>query len=373
LAPRKAKPGRVQALADGLVEVCSTGLKFDSAPDPHYLALVEEGFAAVPAVIDHLDDTRLTRCRGAVQASGLEDHLRVCDVANAFLLGLAGEGAEEEGFGGQEGRPIGKAAAQAWWEKASKVGEEAYLLAHILPRDNKAEWPHDHPLRVLVKKYPKDLPKLYRDVVDGRPRIQSWPLAEAVALSALPLGQKVELFLHGARTKQGWHRLAALQHLKGLAPERFLALLLDNLDGLPETPEGPQWESPAGYYAAWVVQTDDPRAWRALERAARRCDVGQRTELLAVLGYRSFGQRQRQRRVALLAAFLEDAAVMDAPSNPGKSPRPLAVFGITRLEVRDLAAWGIASVLGMPADPEPDWGPKEWAELRSRVRQAIKR
>src|SRR5262249_11130850 len=62
LLPRKGKPGTVEALIEELVDCCAdmeTGEGFER--EEHYLRIVRLGFDAVPALIDHLDDDRLTR------------------------------------------------------------------------------------------------------------------------------------------------------------------------------------------------------------------------------------------------------------------------------------------------------------------------
>src|SRR5262249_55929821 len=62
LVPSKAKPGSIEALIDALVGVRSTDLPLDDKnTDPRYLGLVKAGFEAVPELIKHLDDDRLTR------------------------------------------------------------------------------------------------------------------------------------------------------------------------------------------------------------------------------------------------------------------------------------------------------------------------
>jgi hypothetical protein len=64
LVPSNAKPGSVEALIDVLVELDDEKKWTVDAfadPGPQYLKLSLLGFAAVPALIEHLDDDRLTR------------------------------------------------------------------------------------------------------------------------------------------------------------------------------------------------------------------------------------------------------------------------------------------------------------------------
>jgi len=63
LVPSKAKPGTVEAMIDDLVEMCSQSRSLTAHDElaPKYLRLAELGFKAVPELIKHLDDNRLTR------------------------------------------------------------------------------------------------------------------------------------------------------------------------------------------------------------------------------------------------------------------------------------------------------------------------
>src|SRR5262249_40848469 len=153
-----------------------------------------------------------------------------------------------------------------WWEKARAVGEEAYFLEHVLPADPQEQWPEEFILCAIAAKYPKHLPKIYRTILDERPRMQSWPLAEPVAASPLPLEEKVALFLHAVGNKRLEHRRKALAQLRTLAPGRFVTLLIDNLEALPPTPEESYWKCPEGALGGMVEMTDDPRAWQTLTR-----------------------------------------------------------------------------------------------------------
>ena len=80
---------------------------------------------------------------------------------------------------------------------------------------------------------------------------------------------------------------------------------------------------------------------------------------------------QRQRRLAFLAAFLDDDTVRDTASNPEMFRGFAAGRLFDRLEVRNFAAMQMAAILGTPVDPTPEWKAKEWTEVRNRVRAAV--
>src|SRR5262249_36868837 len=57
LVPSNARPGSVEAMIDDLVEVSyNPDRTTDYDPDPRIQRLADAGFAAVPALIEHVDD-----------------------------------------------------------------------------------------------------------------------------------------------------------------------------------------------------------------------------------------------------------------------------------------------------------------------------
>jgi hypothetical protein len=389
LVPSKARPGSAEALIDGLMRVRGDG-NVDKASDPHYRRLLEQGFDAVPALIEHLIDQRLTRA--VDRGTGPEPpyrpayRYRVCHLASDLLRGIAdgglkeapaAESPEEEPF---EPHPkvLKKADARAWWNKAQALGEERYLLSRVLPEGGAPQGENTHLLRLLGHKYPQHLVRAYRTILVKYPEADSQPFAEAICASRLGKETKKELLLDGLRNEDPEHREAATA-LRRQDPGCFAELLVTLLDGLPRTPTGTYRDSPTEWYASLVSQQEDPRAWRALERAARRADAGLRMHYLLVLGNLPFpfraplDERQCRRRLAFLAAFLDDATVRDLGSDPKKFAGEFVAARFPRLEARNLAAWQMARILRMEVDPVPEWTAGQWAQLRAEVRQAAGR
>jgi hypothetical protein len=373
LVPSKAKPGSVEELIDGLVELAYEPPAGRPRVPPPYQRLADLGFAAVPALIEHLDDDRLTRTVLVGFDNFPTYHRRVGEVVGDLLQELAGEELGKDWLRRRQGYNVDKADARAWWEKAEKVGEEAYLLQRVLPDGPKDVWPNQHMLNLIAKKYPKHLPTVYRTLLDKRPHMQSWPVAEAVAKSSLLAGQKKELFLHAVENKELEHRVRGLRHLRDLDEPQFVKLLIANLKSLPRTPREPYWTCGESLIAHLVLLTEDREAWLTLTEAARRADVGLRMEYMKPMNYTNVGDRARKRRLDFLAAFLDDAAVRDEKADPEKFTGPYAGFTFPSLAVRDLAAMQIASILKLEVEPKPDWSKERWAKLREQVKEALKR
>jgi hypothetical protein len=373
VVPSKAKSGSVEALIDGLVDY--TGYKHGFGrpePEDRFWLLAEMGFDAVPALIEHLDDDRLTRAMGG-GFMALPRNVRVGDVVSDLLENLAGQdiGGDQPGLPGQTYR-VAKAEAKKWWEEARKVGEERYLLDHILPRDSKGGaggGVNAIQLRIVLAKYPQHIATLYRTVLDGRLALGSEPLAEAVTRSKLPANEKLDLLLRAAGHKDNRHRLPALRAIKELDQKRFDALLLATIKAFPDDVPGRYWTCPEPYIAQLAVESDEPQVWQALEKAAKRAVVGFRMQLLGQFADPR-DRRRRPERLRLLAGFLDDDASRDTESSE-KYDGLGAGFTYQRLAVRDFVAMELAQLLGIEVERNPDRTPAEWAGIRRKVREAV--
>ncbi len=320
LVPGKGKPGTVEALIDDLVNYSAdTGTIGVFEPEDRYWRIARLGFEAVPALIEHLDDERLSRAMMQGFNNFSSWHLRVGDVVGDLLEGLAGEEVGRNWLRRQQGYRVEKAEVKKWWEKARKAGEEAYLLDHVLSGkdsafEEQAARVSPHVLAVIEAKHPRHVPALYRKVLDERPNLSSWPLAEAVLRCKVPAKEKVDLLVHGASHQDCRHRLAALHALKELDRRQFSLHLLAALENCPKDVSGPYWTCPEGGLGALAMECDDPRVWQVLEKVARRSAVGLRMELLNHLDDPQ-DHRHRAERLRLLSGFLEDATLRDEQSS----------------------------------------------------------
>ena len=146
----------MEALIDGLVDYWQE----DGFPpskksgEEMYWKLAEMGFDAVPTLIEHLNDERLTRTYDVTV--GL-----LCTWLLEDLSGM------EIGKYRDESTTLEPEVARAWFAKARKVGEEKYLLAHALTSnniqqtENKRQSAGAHIFRVIGAKYPNRIRDLY--------------------------------------------------------------------------------------------------------------------------------------------------------------------------------------------------------------------
>jgi hypothetical protein len=207
LIPGRAEPGSIEAMIDDLVNLPKEG-GLGVPRHPALVKLDQLGFEAVPALIAHWDDRRLTRCVGGL-VNNTGYLIRVCDLVGPMIRELAGDGLESR-------KAVEKADVLAWWTKARDEGEEAYLLAHVLPADESGAGANQTMIRIIGRKYPGHLPGIYRTILEKRPRMQTHDVAEAIAESSLPRETKLELFRRAAEDPDLEHRKVASYHLKKL-------------------------------------------------------------------------------------------------------------------------------------------------------------
>jgi hypothetical protein len=361
LVPSKAKPGSVEALIDQFIT---------SRSDATYERLAGLGFKAVPALIDHLEDRRLTRHVKLGFNNFPSWHKRVQDVVSDLLQTISGEEFDRDWLRRQQGYPVKKPDAVKWWEGAKKIGEEAYALRRLFPKEG--DGIDGHQLRAIRERYPRHLPRLYRRVLEGRPRTQSWGLAEAIAESSLPLKKKLVLLHAGAMGKNLMHRREALYQLLNLDRPFFVWVVGETLRKLPRDTADEYWKCEEAHVARFVALAGEPALWELLEEAARPASIGLRMELLN----QSYPDKEtptcRRRRLYLLAAFLDDAASRDEEADK-RYQGPGAGFHYRVLSVRDFAADVMASYLDIKVPLNPELTPKEWEKIRQQVRAAWER
>jgi hypothetical protein len=217
---------------------------------------------------------------------------------------------------------------------------------------------------------------LYDKLLRQRPELPSHELAEAIGKSFLSPETKRSLFDSGSRHKDLEHRRAALRQLRDIDHNLFVEKLVQSLQALPAEALATSSLKPGEkWLAALVTQTADPRAWKALEKVARRSGVALRVEYLENAGLVEDAEKEvcRKERLAFLAAFLEDTAVRDVARHVTWVRFFAAGSDFSRLEVRNFAAMWIAGMLKLPEEAKPDWGEAQWARLRGKVREELRR
>jgi hypothetical protein len=227
LVPSVAQAGSVEALIDDLLNLqiatSPMGNLLTPAPwatiepEPRILRLLQMGFEAVPALIDHLDDRRLTR--GVVL--GVNNlatfHLPVGLITQRVLEGIGGRPFGFDFFFAHNGRNMDTKAVRDWWQEAQKLDEKTHLLRNARRTDDRSRDYVVQSLWILAKKHPEDLARLYESyaadprAADLQPSCHDF--AEVVAKSSLPLSRRIELLRAATERGEPGVRSAAHHHL----------------------------------------------------------------------------------------------------------------------------------------------------------------
>jgi hypothetical protein len=305
LVPSKAPPGSVAALVDDLVNRHRTrGSELDREKE----RILARGFEAIPELIEHLDDARLTRrireTGGSTGPPRGPAYQQIRQVVSELLRGLSGGDLGDQ-WTGFPGTATQKASALEWWDRVRKLGEEKYLLSKVFPASVESYAPESALVLVIQHKYPHHLPGLYKTILDKRQELDSSGVAKCLVKSTLDQKQKTELLAYACGNRLLRHRLDALHQLKDLKSDRFLPLLNATLKELPEAHLKPNDNRLEDAFAWLVAQTSDRDTWRNLEAMARRAHARVRRTVLDGL-WGSPGDENIEYKVAFLMAFLND-------------------------------------------------------------------
>jgi hypothetical protein len=221
----KAKPGTIEAQVDGLFSYRgTTGFMHDALDelsDEHYLRVARLGFEAVPALINHLGDNRVTQGKMERFNNFPPFNLQVEHVVSDLLEGLAGQELKFDWLRRQKGYTVDKVDVIRWWLKANQGSEEAYLVDHFLDPDEFQDGGRGgrirrHRLFVLKAKYPSRIPDLYQAVMKKNPGNENYGLFETVLESGLSEKEKAAFCVRVLESKDPHHRFPALAALMKL-------------------------------------------------------------------------------------------------------------------------------------------------------------
>ncbi len=343
-----------------------------------YAQLRDAGLEAVPVLMAHLDDHRLTRCLGSSRRGTW--HARIADAVALLLDDLATEPFSYDllvAVG--RGKQLDRAHVLHWWMGIQGTKALDYLKSHAVTVERRGEpEANEAILQALGQRYPEELVKLFPEKL---PQVSnSYPLFKALKESRASKQDKVPLFLAAAKDKETGNRIRAIHGLLNLHHEQAVPLLVHELENLPHTPKQPYWLCEAHNFPKLVVLSQDDRAWNAMRVMSKRVDIGQRMELIAAAGNCS---QDQDRVIDFLASFLADEelrvitlAIRKTPPERGEIETdlflgPCAGFVWHRLAVRDLAALELAGKLQVHVDRDALQREKDWESLRMKVAAAL--
>ena len=311
LEPSNALPGSIEADIRALSEVCQNdgGIGLRSDRDPHYLAVLRRGFDVVPGLLEHLDDTALTRSL-MVGFNNFPTYIRTRrELVGDILQAIAGRELERDWLDKQKGWSVDKDAATKWWNEAKELGEKKYFAKNML--GDFEDGPNPDTLELISTKYPSLLLDKYLDFVnegEHPPR----HITEFLAASRLPAEVKAKALRKGANAEDLDARWESLRALQEFDEEAYINILVETLDSFTERQSGKRYRAAAkASYSHLVLRTGNQAAWDALSRAAKRAETSLRVQFMTPMNYTYVGENYKEQRLRFLAAFADDEEVRD--------------------------------------------------------------
>ena len=360
--------------------------------DPPIRKLIERGFDAIPAVISHLEDKRLTRSTLKYNFFGeVEEELTVTRACEILLNRLADETfpreeltqkeeeerekAMENGFRFGNAwlarKPFQKAPIQTWWANARQAGEKEYLKSHVIHKHAEfGDVVNPALIAMMALRHPDELKDIYRKVLDSKQPIHTRLIADAIVKSSLDRNVKREVLELGLKHNDLNHRMDADAALAILDNSGYSKRLVTFIDKMPLPADDPEKER------EWTImesvnRSNDPAVWISLEKALRRSPIRFRFQTLwPDFEIERAGDPSRRERIRLLAAFLEDRSVRTTDQMDKDNPHR-SLSGIDRYELRNYVAFWLAPYFAEYIDYDEHRSNDEWAFLRKWLKDEV--
>lgn len=359
----EAKPGTIDARIDELIEVSGTSGQWSHPGsfecDKRVDDLVRIGFEAVPTLLAHFEDDRLTRSTTAMSWYVSSHPLLVRHFSRHVLCEFM---ADE-----YEGKPdeLTKKQAEMWWTKAKKEGEEAYCLRQAVKVGFGPETPYMNPLRVVEVKYPHRLPDVFTALLKSEPTTLSLdPFVVALGRAKLPAAAKKRVLLDTLACKDWeWngHALSGLHPLDAGEYHKRLISLLGELPADEDTAKREKLLDCAYTSVARAASlTADAKVWEAVGKYFNRAGFEVRRKWIDYLGWDADAAESRNRRTEFLVGVIEGGSagrLTDAEAR----------------KERNRAAETLGYGLGVNPKPKPNWSEDDWKKFRAEVVKAAKK
>jgi hypothetical protein len=378
VAPRTSKPGSIEALIDDLMEYNHDPYGYGLAPAVDtYGQLVDLGFDAVPALIAHVQDDRLSRAMFGGLNNFRPYHLTVGHLCSRLLYDLSARTIDGSVWE-LRGDRLDAKPCERWYAEAKRIGEENWLVDHAVPADNGQTIVNQRGRaetligRVIAIKYPHRLPAIYRAMLKKPDSGWLHDHVDQIVASKLPREEKLALFEEGVRHPNAGHRCNALSGLGQLSSPLFRDRLRVELREVSARLEaGEAWTPAMDRFTGFVFGTDDRECWDLLLTITKRLPVGDRSSMLHFAeGYprNRPPDPNRLERLRFLLQFLGDhERIYDDDE--------------MKYEMRDAAAYHLAGLLGVKMrrhphgilTPYPDRGPLSRLFFREMLRELATR
>ncbi len=140
--------------------------------------LILKGFEAIPALLKHLDDKRMTNHLMTGFNNFVSHPMRADRVVNNYLHAFTNNEMGSNWLERQKGVLSDREKITKWWKKASDLGEKKYVAKYTLVSSKRKLKLSTEMLMLAADRYPELIPKLYQKAISSK--MHSWPIAEAL-------------------------------------------------------------------------------------------------------------------------------------------------------------------------------------------------
>jgi hypothetical protein len=362
VASRYKGSDEIEKLIDGLCECQEEGRSL-SSPDPSQKAkfeplieLASRGYAAIPKLIEHAEDERLTRAISPAIMMKPTEFVTVGEMC----LNIAEQFAPaSRGWGDVLER---KSNLVQWWSSASREPEREVCLQRLIANE---KFLPQAPIRWAEHCFPDVLLEAYNEILKSGQRVETYDLLDAMRASTLDRRQIVEAASRGAGSNIGDVAHAAIWCLEKLDPAAFNRALEVKLQGLPKSATRPAWLSRDASFAQQTAYSSSPKVWAALTEATERADVDLRLELIQQAAFGSGSSETKHLLLSYWASFFSDPS--SVKPDPPASASPSQHFGLPSLMVGHLAMTLAAGELGIKNLPDDRASAETWNAFRLRL------
>jgi hypothetical protein len=356
---------KIERLIDSLCDQDGDGDVFETvrrgalAKRESLLALVSYGYQAVPHLISHGYDKRLTRAVRGPMGSFVTVGEVCVNVAQQFsTVEINAENI---------GSPV--QALKDWWSLASLRSDRDNCLSALERPDR---YLPEAAIKWAQHRSPDLLLDAYDNVLNHGRETETNSLLSAMRASKLGRAAIVSAAVKGLQSKyidQEAAAIATLQKLDRTKADDALTVMLERIPSTSKNQADPYREVVS---ARLACSSRSPNVWSALATATRRADVDLRLEMIGGTAFARDRGRVNALHVEYLSGFLSDTSEA-APAKPTREHRlpKDEHFFLLSPRVQDLAAGLAGRELGIKEIPNKTAPRATWDAFRSSVQMRI--
>jgi hypothetical protein len=338
--------------------------------------LLSHGFDAVPVMIRHLTDHRMTRGISFFECVMNEQYRfeclgkcpRVSDICRRHLqLSMRDESSsrfdrrlKEDSDSIAVWNDNCARETMEWYERVKLIGEEKWSFTYPLGRLAKSTIAQKYPLRLseIINRH-AGKPGYYTD------------LLEMVVNSRLPLDEKKKLLRIAEKYPQTWPPLQVINYTDRIDSERSRYLLANFLDRISRRdPQTPGVESLDCFLLLEILQDfNSPSCWEKYRTIIPQMSDKTRSLLIDRDFLFDIDTSIFERMKCHLACLNDTTPLQTEKTKDGEVLNLLITqSGYKSLTLADLAAIKLAEEFEIDIPWKPDRTPAEWSKIRDQVR-----